>query len=38
VSETESLGAVAKLGDRLLVMLDAERIFDGVDIETAATE
>lgn len=36
VSDAESLGAIAKLGDRLLVLLDAERIFDGVEIETAA--
>jgi purine-binding chemotaxis protein CheW len=38
VSDTESLGAVAKLGERLLMLLDAERIFDGVDIEAAAAE
>jgi purine-binding chemotaxis protein CheW len=38
VSDTESLGAIAKLGDRLLVLLDAERIFDGVQIETPAAE
>lgn len=35
VNETESLGAIAKLGDRLLVLLDADRMFDGVEIETS---
>jgi purine-binding chemotaxis protein CheW len=38
VSDTECLQAIAKLGDRLLVLLDAERIFDGVEIATAAGE
>lgn len=38
VSDTESLGAVAKLGDRLLMLLDAERIFDDVEIDTSTAE
>lgn len=38
VSDTESLGAIATLGDRLLMLLDAERIFDGVEIATSADE
>jgi purine-binding chemotaxis protein CheW len=36
VSDTESIGAIAKLGDRLLMLLSAEHIFDGVEIQTVA--
>lgn len=32
-SDTEILGSIAKLGDRLLMLLDAERIFDDVEID-----
>lgn len=35
VSDTETLGSIAKLGDRLLMLLDAERIFDDVEIDAA---
>jgi purine-binding chemotaxis protein CheW len=36
VSETEFLGSVAKLGERLLMLLDAERLFDDVQFDPAA--
>jgi purine-binding chemotaxis protein CheW len=34
-SDTEILGSLAKLGDRLLMLLDVERIFDDVDLDAA---
>jgi purine-binding chemotaxis protein CheW len=35
-SDNEILGSIAKLGDRLLMLLDAQRIFDDVDIDASA--
>jgi len=32
-SDTEILGSIAKLGDRLLMLLDVERIFDDVELD-----
>lgn len=36
VSETEILGSIAKRGDRLLMLLDAERMFSDVQIDAPA--
>jgi purine-binding chemotaxis protein CheW len=36
LGETEILGSIAKRGDRLLVLLDAQRIFSDVQIDATA--